>query len=135
MIFLAEDDTLIGLTLEDDFRDVGYDVAGPFATCASALAWLNSNSPKVAVIDALLKDGPCSDLARELWRRGIPFVVYSGLDRQGASPLFRGMPWIEKPAPFSTIFEAVRTAQQNIGSIQFASPAVSTSGISVSRLR
>ncbi len=121
MIFLAEDDAVIGLNLEDDFRDFGYDVAGPFPTCAVALEWLKGNSPEVAVIDALLKDGLCSDLARELWRRGIPFVVYSGLGQHVAPPAFKGMPWIEKPSPFSTIFEAVRAVQQGIGGIQFAS--------------
>jgi DNA-binding response OmpR family regulator len=125
MIFLAEDDTLIGLNLEDDFRDVGYDVAGPFSTCAAASEWLKGNSPEVAVIDALLKDGLCCDLARELWRRGIPFVVYSGLDQQAAPPVFRGMPWIAKPAPFRTIFEAVRTVQQSMGRIHVASAATS----------
>ncbi|MBL0406831.1 histidine kinase [Microvirga aerilata] len=124
MIFLAEDDAVIGLNLEDDFRDVGYNVAGPFSTCAAALEWLKGNSPEAAVIDALLKDGLCSDLARELWRRGIPFVVYSGLSQQAAPPVFKGMPWIEKPAPFSTIFEAVGAFQQSIGGIQFCSAAM-----------
>lgn len=124
MIVLAEDDAVIGLNLEDNFRDVGYDVAGLFSTCSAALEWLKGNSPEVAVIDALLNDGPCSDLARELWRRGIPFVIYSGLDQQVAPPVFRGMPWIEKPAPFSAIFEAVRAVQRSMGGMQFASAAM-----------
>ncbi len=78
ILLLAEDEALIGLNLEDGFRDVGYEVARPFTTCVAAMTWLKSHSPSVALIGYHLQDGPCTDLAHTLRGRGIPFAIYSG---------------------------------------------------------
>jgi DNA-binding response OmpR family regulator len=104
---IVEDDALIGMALEDHFSDAGYEVAGPFATCAGALVALHKRRPDVAVLDTVLNDGPCLDLARELRRRGVPFVVYSGYDEahQNAVEL-AGAPWIGKPALHSNLVSA-----------------------------
>ena len=109
LLLLAEDETLIGFDLEDAFRAAGYDVAGPFVTCAAAISWLKQHSPTVAVIDNMLQDGPCKDLALELRARGVPFLVYSGREQSAAGPEFAGVPWIVKPARFMTLIDTVQT--------------------------
>lgn len=69
---------LIALDLEYGLCEAGFDVMGTFDTCNAALAALAQASPDVAVLDVILKEGPCLELATELRRRGIPFVVCSG---------------------------------------------------------
>jgi DNA-binding response OmpR family regulator len=118
ILLLAEDDVLIGLHLEDGFRDVGYEVAGPFTTCVAATTWLKSHSPIVALVSYNLQDGPCTDLVRELRGRGIPFAIYSGSLHKTVPPEFQGAPWIDKPASFSLILDtitAVTTASTIMG--------------------
>ena len=96
---IVEDEALIALSLEDTFRDTGYDIVGPFSSCADALAALALAAPDVAIVDATLSDGPCLELARELRRRGVPFIIYSGREAyDDHPPELEGVPWIEKPA-------------------------------------
>lgn len=78
LVLLLEDEALIAITLQDDLQDAGYEVAGPFVTCAAALEWLGTETPNTAILDAALKDGPCREIALELSRRGVPFLIYSG---------------------------------------------------------
>jgi DNA-binding NtrC family response regulator len=65
-------------------NEVGLEVAGPFSSCADALAWAEHATPDVALLDYLLKDGPCTALVGTLLRRGVPVLIYSGI-RQAES--------------------------------------------------
>jgi DNA-binding response OmpR family regulator len=100
---------MIAMMIEDELMDVGYGVAGPFATCSSALSWLSTNTPDLAVLDTQLRDGSCRDLAVELRRRGIPFVVYSGAIDTRMTEL-AGAPWVAKPALGKTLLDALTQA-------------------------
>lgn len=40
LVLVLEDEVIIGLNLVDELQDGGYRVAGPFTSCADALAWL-----------------------------------------------------------------------------------------------
>ncbi len=110
VVLLLEDETLIAMKLEDDFEAAGYTVAGAFATCRSALDWLESETPDVAVLDTTVRDGTCKDLALELNRRGIPFTVYSGHreDRNVIEELNNAV-WIEKPSATDALIAAIDT--------------------------
>ncbi|PVE22165.1 histidine kinase [Microvirga sp. KLBC 81] len=107
LVLVSEDEALIALNLQDELQDAGYDVAGPFTTCAAALEWLRTATPDTAVLDAALKDGPCREIALELSRREVPFLIYSGHheDRQLLSE-FQHITWIEKPVPPAVLVEA-----------------------------
>jgi DNA-binding response OmpR family regulator len=107
LVLLLEDETLIALNLQDDFQDAGYEVAGPFVTCAAALEWLGTETPKTAILDATLKDGSCREVALELSRREVPFLIYSGHheDRQLLSE-FHHVVWIEKPVSSAVLVQA-----------------------------
>ena len=106
-VLILEDEALIALDLQDELRDAGYRVEGPFTTCAAALEWLQITTPNTAILDAALKDGPCRAIAQELTRREVPFLIYSGYheDRQLLAE-FPHVTWIEKPAPSSVLVEA-----------------------------
>ena len=106
LVLILEDEALIALNLQDELQDAGYAVAGPFTTCAAALAWLQTATPDAAILDAALKDGPCREIALELSRREVPFLIYSGHheDRQLLSE-FHHLTWIEKPVPSEVLVQ------------------------------
>ncbi len=110
LVLVLEDEALIALNLQDELQDAGYEVVGPFTTCAAALEWLGTGTPDTAILDVALKDGPCREIACELSRREVPFVIYSGHqeDHQLRAE-FPHLTWIEKPVPASML---VRACQQ-----------------------
>jgi DNA-binding response OmpR family regulator len=113
---IVEDEALIAFSLEDAFGDEGYEIAGSFTSCADALAAVTGMQPDVAILDATLSDGSCLHLARELRRRAVPFLVYSGRDAlDERAPELEGVVWIEKPAPAATVIGAAAQllAQKN----------------------
>jgi DNA-binding response OmpR family regulator len=109
LVLLAEDEAIIAIEIEDSLRAHGFDVAGPFLTCAEAEDWLKTGQPDGAILDNSLKDGPCDRLVLDLARRGVPVVIYSGhkpeSDRSATSP---NVTWITKPAPFPVLLKALR---------------------------
>jgi DNA-binding response OmpR family regulator len=107
LVLVLEDEALIALNLQDEIQDAGYEVAGPFTTCSAALGWLQTATPNMAILDAALKDGPCREIALELRRCEVPFLIYSG--HQEDWPLlseFDHITWIEKPVPPSVLVQA-----------------------------
>jgi len=109
LVLILEDEALIAMTLEDDLEDAGCAVAGSFASCSSALRWLEHATPDVAILDATLRDGTCGEVAAELNRRGIPFVVHSG-NRESRNHIteLAGAVWVEKPSSARTMVAALR---------------------------
>jgi DNA-binding response OmpR family regulator len=107
LVLFLEDEALIAITLQDDLQDAGYEVAGTFVTCAAALEWLGTETPNTAILDATLKDGPCREVALELSRREVPFLIYSGHheDRQLLAE-FHHVVWLEKPVPCEVLVQA-----------------------------
>jgi DNA-binding response OmpR family regulator len=107
LVLVLEDEALIALNLQDELQDAGYEVAGPFSTCSAALEWLRTTTPDMAILDTTLKDGPCREIALELSRHEVPFLIYSGYqeDQQLLSD-FQHIPWIEKPVPSAALVQA-----------------------------
>ena len=103
---ILEDEAVIALNLHDELQDAGYSIGGPFTTCADALSWLETNTPDVAVLDTILKDASCDEVARELADRKVPFLIYSG-HREDKELLAESndVRWIEKPVPPSVLIE------------------------------
>jgi DNA-binding response OmpR family regulator len=107
-VLLLEDEALIALALQDDLEEVGYSVAGPFATCVDALSWLECHRPNLAVLDTVLKDGPCKEVALRLTSLGVPLLVYSGLaEDMNALPELASAIWVEKPATAQALLQAL----------------------------
>ncbi|HVL73288.1 MAG TPA: response regulator [Beijerinckiaceae bacterium] len=96
---ILEDQALIGMSLEAYLEEAGFGVAGPFLSNADATAWLRERTPDLALLDVMVKDGTCVDVAKELRARGVPLAIYSGL-RPGTMlpPELGDVPWLAKPA-------------------------------------
>ena len=109
---MAEDQAIVAMAIQDELADAGFEVAGPFATCAAALEWLHQNTPDYAILDLALQDGPCTEVALELRRRGVGFAVFSGSAQHEPSPAFEGAPWYEKPSDLGELIEDLRRPRQ-----------------------
>jgi DNA-binding response OmpR family regulator len=109
LILLAEDEAIIAVELQESLSDSGFSVAGPFATCAEAEAWLKTGTPDAAILDHALKDGPCDELAADLSRRGVPTLIFTGHDapREMLADLHAAT-WITKPVAFPELLSALR---------------------------
>jgi DNA-binding response OmpR family regulator len=95
---IVEDQALIAMALESSLEEIGFEVAGVFSSNAAALDWLDANTPEIALLDVMLKDGACSHLARILKARNVPFAIYSGLSEPVLCPAeLQDVPWLEKP--------------------------------------
>ena len=105
---VVEDEALIGMALEAYLEDAGFRVAGPFVRNTDALAWLEANKPDLALLDILLRDGPCTALVHALRRRNIPFAIYSGLQPGNRPPELAEVPWLEKPVSRENLASALR---------------------------
>jgi DNA-binding NtrC family response regulator len=109
LVLVAEDEAIIALELEESLKAAGFDIAGPFATCAAAESWLATGEPAAAILDNALKDGPCDKLAADLKSKGVPVVVYSGHAKgeDAFSSTWDG-PWLVKPIPFAALVTALQ---------------------------
>jgi len=114
-VLLAESSAIIGLDLADGLEGLGYGVAGPFA-CMTALQWLETLTPDIAVLDVDLRSGPCLTLARELRARQVPILVFSSHDRTSSLAEFHDLPWLSMPAPISRLDAALRALVGERGS-------------------
>ena len=119
LVLLAEDEAIIAIDLEDSLRAEGFAVAGPFSTNAEAEAWLKTGQPDVAVLDHALKDGVCDRLVRDLSRRGVPAIIFTGHDvRRGQLHELTTATWVAKPIAFSTLLCEIRRAMRARGNIE-----------------
>src|SRR4051812_24797718 len=103
---LVEDEAILSIGIEEELREAGFRVAGPFASCAAAIDYLRDAKPSAAVVDSLLMDGSCEPLVKELRRRGVPIVIHSGTFEIDF-PFLTGLPWIDKPAATGDVAKAV----------------------------
>jgi DNA-binding response OmpR family regulator len=113
VVLLAEDEAIIAIELEATLSEAGFAVAGPFATCAQAEAWLRSGAPDAAILDHELKDGPCDALIADLARRGVPTIVFTGdAPPKPASPPATTAAWVAKPISFPALLGELRRRMQ-----------------------
>jgi DNA-binding response OmpR family regulator len=124
-ILLVEDQAIVSMLVEEELTEAGYTILGPFSTCAAALDWLKQGTPDLALLDLQLRDGPCTDVARELQGRGVPFAVFSGAMREDAAPIFQNAPWIEKPSRLDQLTTTLASLVKKAGPAVPLTPAAS----------
>jgi DNA-binding response OmpR family regulator len=105
IVLVAEEETVVGLALEDALTQAGYAVADVFATNSAALEWLEDRRVDAAVLDFSLRDGPSVDLLRELKSRGVPILLYSAFNKLPDE--FQELPRVLKPGTFDQIVNAL----------------------------
>lgn len=107
-VLLAAHNGIVGMIVADELELAGYEVVGPFGSAHSATTALGRDPPDLAVIDAVLDDGPGLAVARELAARGIPFVVLTSWPRsRPIAPELDAVPWVSSPCPAEDVVAAV----------------------------
>jgi DNA-binding NtrC family response regulator len=97
------------MSVEAYLEDVGFAVQ-TVTSITQGREWLKDNNPEFVILDFMLKDGPATELAGELHRRGIPFIVYSGYSRHlGVPSELQEVPWLEKPTRREDLLNALVT--------------------------
>ena len=78
-ILVVEDEPIIGMALAYAIEDAGGTVVGPVASVKAALALLETQSVKGAILDVNLIDGLISPVVEYLMRHQIPLIVQTGV--------------------------------------------------------
>lgn len=99
-ILMVEDEPLILMDLEFAAEDEGCEVLCATCCAEGMRAIRDAEFISVAILDVSLKGGEnCEAVARELDRRGIPYLLHSGdLDRHNETVRRLGAPLFPKPA-------------------------------------
>lgn len=100
-ILVVEDEFLIGIELQNLLEDGGYEVIGPVATVAAAIAILKHNPPDACVLDVSLRGEYSAGVAQLCKERGVPVLLSSAYkkDTLEQHSAFDGVINIGKPAP------------------------------------
>ena len=107
-VLIVEDDFFIRIDLESILREAGADIVGPCSGIADALASLADGRVTAAILDVRLGCETVAPVARELTKKGTPFVFYSG--QLGVDPTLAewpNCPILTKPALPKTIVAVV----------------------------
>jgi DNA-binding response OmpR family regulator len=107
-VLIVEDVAITAVAVADALIDAGYTPLGPCCSSAHALALLEQVRPDYAVLDITLRECSSLEVAGELRRRDIPFLIYSGWAPLDPMPKeLVGAPWLEKPFSFDTLVEGL----------------------------
>lgn len=77
-ILVVEDEFLVAVALEDDLREAGAGIVGPFSDLPAALAGAERQAFDLAVLDINLGGTMVYPLADALLKRQVPFLFLSG---------------------------------------------------------
>ena len=102
-ILIAEDEFLVGVLLEENLRESGYDVVGPITELKSLLAALESEKFDCAIFDINLGGQMVYPAVEVLMKRGVPFTLLSGYGNSNIPEPFRGVTVMAKPCDFRDI--------------------------------
>lgn len=97
-ILVIEDMALVAAEIERQVKQLGYRVAGVFATLDSALAAVGEGiEADAALLDVNLAGRECFPVAEALEERGIPFCFLTGYLSDYLPAKYKGVRVLEKP--------------------------------------
>jgi DNA-binding response OmpR family regulator len=98
-IFVAEDETLIAMALEDILHELGYELAGSASSLDTAMTILAApGAIDAAILDIELGDAQSWPVAALLAERDVPFAFSTGHGNDAEiDPRFANAPILDKP--------------------------------------
>jgi DNA-binding response OmpR family regulator len=81
-ILVVEDDVVIAVDYHFQLRQVGAKPQAYEPTAKAALDYLATHRVDAAIVDYVLRDGPCDAVLNQLRCSGIPFLIVSGHSHQ-----------------------------------------------------
>jgi DNA-binding NtrC family response regulator len=107
-LLVVEDDVIISMELEAILSEAGAEITGCCRTVKDALVLAEKNGLAAAILDVRLGRETVAPVARELARRGVPFVFYTGqIDTDMMRAEWPDCTIVSKPAQPRTIVKAV----------------------------
>jgi len=96
-VLVAEDEFLIALLVEEDLRNSGYTVIGPFTTIADAKEAAAHEQIDAAILDINMNGQFSYCVADELIARHVPFMFLSGYGQSALPVHYASRPRLAKP--------------------------------------
>ena len=96
-VLVVEDEYYLAKDVRQTLKAEGAEIMGPFPRLEEAMAALVDRTPHCAILDVNLGQGASFDLADELRARGVPFLFFTGYDREVIPSRFADVPRLEKP--------------------------------------
>lgn len=96
-ILLVEDESLVAMMIERLIANLGYSVAGPYATVAQACRAIENERFDSAILDINLGGELVFPVADLLSRQQIPFIFTTGYGPERIVPRFAHIPLLHKP--------------------------------------
>jgi DNA-binding response OmpR family regulator len=109
-VLIAEDESLVGIQLEEDLRSAGCSILGPFSTLELTTQASRRERFDLAILDINLNGEMVYPLAEELSARGVPFIFLSGYISADLPKRFREAPRIMKPHDPAVLIEEIQKA-------------------------
>lgn len=96
-VFLAEDEPVLLMELEENLADMGCKVVGAAQRVSEALELLANREFDAAILDVRLKDSTIEHVGEALVKRGIPFIIATGDSSAELLRRFPDAPVLNKP--------------------------------------
>lgn len=108
-VMIVEDEFYLAKDVQQTLKAAGAKVMGPFPGAEEALAAMEREQPHCAILDINTGRGANFELADVLRARGVPFLFFTGYDREVIPVRFAEVVRLEKPVDTGRL---VRAAEQ-----------------------
>lgn len=114
LILVLDDEPLIGMQLEQDLQEAGYDVLGPVHSVTKALALITNHKPDAALLDINLRGEKSIAVADALQSKGVPFIFCTGFgDTSDLPEPLRSAGTLSKPIDQQMLRSALKSLLPN----------------------
>jgi CheY-like chemotaxis protein len=106
-LLLVEDETMVGIFMEELLGELGFEPTCPITNLAEAVAAAERERYDGAVLDMNLRGESVYPLAELLKAQDVPFVFVTGYSRCGVEERFSGVPVVQKPVTSEALAQAL----------------------------
>jgi PAS domain S-box-containing protein len=131
-VLLLEDEIMISMMMAQTLSELGFEVVGPFANVASAVAAIEAGGIDAAILDVNLGTESGYSVAPVLQARRVPFIFMTGYGVESVSTQFPNAPIVQKPVAREMLQELLGTSipQSDVFRDAFVRAAVKTAVVS-----
>jgi PAS domain S-box-containing protein len=113
-ILLVEDEALIGAMFTEVLGELGFQIIGPIADLAQAVAAAQGAEIRGAILDVNLGQERTYPVADVLTARSIPFIFVTGYNPADVDRRFAAIPILEKPIDPATLRQLFAGGRLNV---------------------
>jgi DNA-binding response OmpR family regulator len=109
-ILVVEDESLVGMMIEDMLTDLGHQVVATSGSMPDASKLVSDASADLAILDVNLNGEETYPLADSLAARKITFIFATGYGSSGIKAEWSGVPVLQKPFQSRELANAINLA-------------------------